>query len=53
MLSQIDGSDAAAEVLIDIAKNEKDSELRDRALFWLGESGSPKAAAFLRDLINR
>jgi HEAT repeat protein len=53
VLSQIDGSERAAEVLIEIAKSESNSELRDRALFWLGESDSPKAAAFLRDLINR
>jgi HEAT repeat protein len=53
VLSQIDGSEQAAQVLIDIAKNEDNSELRDKALFWLGESNSPKAAAFLRDLINR
>ncbi len=53
VLSQIDGSERATEMLIEIAKSETNSELRDRALFWLGESNSPKAAAFLRDLINR
>ena len=53
VLSQIDGSEEAATVLIDIAKNETNSELRDKAMFWLGESSSPKAARFLADLINR
>ena len=53
VLSQIDGSDEAATVLIDIAKSETDPELRERALFWLGESDSPRAARFLSDLINR
>lgn len=53
VLSQIDGSDEAATVLIDIARSETDPELRERALFWLGESDSPKAARFLSDLINR
>lgn len=53
VLSQIDGTDEATTVLIDIAKSERNTELRDKALFWLGESDSPKASAFLRELINR
>jgi len=53
VLSQVDGSEAATDVLIEIAKNENNTELRDKALFWLGESDSPKAAAFIRDLISR
>jgi HEAT repeat protein len=53
VLSQIDGSEDATTVLIEIAKSERNTELRDKALFWLGESDSPKAARFLAELINR
>jgi len=53
VLSQIDGSEDATTVLIDIAKSESNSDLRDKALFWLGESRDPSAAKFLSDLINR
>ena len=52
VLSQLDNADAT-EQLIDIAKSEDNSELRDKALFWLGESRDPRAAQFIRDLINR
>ena len=37
----------------DIAKNEKDSELRKKAIFWLGQSRDPRVQQFLMDLINR
>ena len=52
VLSQFDGSEATT-VLIDIAKSETNVDLRDKALFWLGESNDPRAASFLADLINR
>ena len=52
VLSLHDGPDATTE-LIAIARSESDSELRDKALFWLGESNDPRAAGFLADLINR
>ncbi|MFC1640248.1 HEAT repeat domain-containing protein [Gemmatimonadota bacterium] len=52
VLSQFDGSEATT-VLIDIAKSEANADLRDKALFWLGESSDPRAARFLAELINR
>ena len=52
VLSQFDGSEATT-LLIDIAKNEANTDLRDKALFWLGESNDPRAASFLAELINR
>jgi hypothetical protein len=39
--------------LFDIAKNEKDAELRKKAIFWLGQSHDPRVQQFLIDLINR
>jgi HEAT repeat protein len=52
VLSQFEGSEATT-VLIDIAKSEVNTDLRDKALFWLGESNDPRAARFLAELINR
>ena len=48
------GRDAKAlEKLMSIAKNDKDRELRTKAVFWLGQSRDPKAVKFLEDLINQ
>ena len=52
VLSQFEGSEATT-ALIDIAKSESNADLRDKALFWLGESSDPSAAKYLSDLINR
>ena len=43
----------AVDKLLDIAKNEKDRELRKKAIFWLGQSKDPRAAKLLAELINR
>jgi hypothetical protein len=39
--------------LIDIVRKEKDRELRNRAVQYLGQSRDPKAAQFLQQLINQ
>jgi hypothetical protein len=39
--------------MFDIAKNEKEPELRKKAIFWLGQSRDPRVQQFLIDLINR
>jgi hypothetical protein len=44
---------AAVDKLLDIAKNEKDRELRKKAIFWLGQSRDPRVAQFLQELIDR
>jgi HEAT repeat protein len=41
------------EKLIDIARTEKDRELRKKAIFWLGQIKDPKAVKFMEELINR
>ena len=38
--------------LIDIARTEQDTELRKRAIFWLGNSNDPRAADVLMDLLS-
>jgi hypothetical protein len=45
--------DAALEKLFQIGRNDPDSELRKKAIFWVGQSRSPKAAQFLQELINQ
>lgn len=45
--------DAALEKLFDIGKNDPDRELRKSAIFWIGQSRSPRAAQFLQELINQ
>ena len=52
-LSQRQRESAAIDKLFDIAKNEKDSELRKKAIFWLGQSRDPRVQQFLLDLINK
>ena len=53
VLSQRQSDRAAMDKLFDIARNEKDSELRKKAIFWLGQSRDPRVQQFLMDLINR
>jgi hypothetical protein len=52
--SQHGSETAYVDKLMDIAKNDKDKELRNNAIFWLGQVGSkdPRVLKFLVDLIN-
>ncbi len=52
-LSQRQSDKAAIDKLFDIAKNEKDADLRKKAIFWLGQSRDPRVQQFLMDLINK
>jgi hypothetical protein len=53
VLSQRQSDRGAIDKLFDIAKNEKDPDLRKKAIFWLGQSRDPRVQQFLLDLINR
>ena len=53
VLSQRGKSPEAVDKLIDIARNEKNRELRKQAIFWLGQSHDPRALKALGELINR
>jgi hypothetical protein len=53
VLSQRQSDRAAIDKMFDIAKNEKEPELRKKAIFWLGQSRDPRVQQFLMDLINR
>ena len=53
VLSQRSRDGKALEKLMDIAKSDKDKEMRSKAVFWLGQSRDPRAAKFLEDLISK
>ena len=53
VLSQRQSDKAAIDKMFDIAKNDKDAEMRKKAIFWLGQSRDPRVQQFLMDLINR
>ncbi len=46
------GEEAAVDKLIDIARNDADPVLRKKAIFWLGQGRSPRAAEALLEIIN-
>ena len=39
--------------LLDIARNEKDVEVRKDAIFWLSRSKDPRATKLIEDLLNK
>jgi HEAT repeat protein len=45
--------DQAVPMLIEIAKSSAGRSVREKAIFWLGQSKSPEAMKFLRDLIEK
>ena len=51
VLSQRRDDDEAIDKLIDVARTDRDFQIRKQAMFWLGQSRDPKAVKFLRDLI--
>ncbi|MDB4908874.1 MAG: hypothetical protein JWO05_3658 [Gemmatimonadetes bacterium] len=46
-------STAAADKLIDIAKNDPNREMRKKAIFWLGQKNDPRIQQLLLDIINK
>ncbi len=51
-LTQVD-SEAAFEKMLDIARNEEDPELRQSAIFWIGQSGDPRAQDVLLEILDQ
>jgi HEAT repeat protein len=47
------GERAAVDKLVQIAKTEKDRELRKKALFWLSQSKDPRVAEVLEEILNK
>ncbi|MBK6780806.1 MAG: HEAT repeat domain-containing protein [Gemmatimonadetes bacterium] len=50
-LSQLDGP-AAVDQLMEIARRDKDPEMRKKAIFWLGQSDDPRASQFIEQLLT-
>ena len=53
VLSQRSRDPAAIDKLIEIAKTEKNRDLREKAIFWLGQSHDPKALKALSEIVLR
>jgi HEAT repeat protein len=45
--------DAGVPLLIRIARTNKDPEVRKKAIFWLGQSGDPRALALFEELLTK
>jgi len=45
--------DEGIPALIDIAKNSKDPKIRKQSIFWLGQSGDPRAIAYFEAILNK
>ncbi|HEX7980671.1 MAG TPA: HEAT repeat domain-containing protein [Gemmatimonadaceae bacterium] len=50
-LSQLRGR-AGVEPLLQVARTNRDPAVRRKALFWLGESGDPRAIALFREILK-
>jgi len=53
VLTQMEDQDAALDALIEFVRDEDDPEIRQNAVYWIGQYDSDKAAAFLLEVINQ
>jgi hypothetical protein len=44
---------AAVDKLMSIARSDANTEMRKKALFWLGQKNDPRVKAFILELINK
>jgi HEAT repeat protein len=51
-LSQMHDEDAVPR-LISLAKTNKNAVVRKQAIFWLGQSGDPRALDFLEEILTK
>ena len=53
--AQADGADAAVVVdkMIELARSEADPEIQQRAVYWIGRTGSERAVEFLLELLRQ
>lgn len=48
-----EGGDGSLDLLFDIARNDPDPEMRQKAVFWIGDSDDPRATDFLLQLLEQ
>jgi HEAT repeat protein len=53
VLSQRMREPAAIDKIIDIARHDPDRRMREKALFWLGQSNDPRAGRIIREMIEQ
>ncbi len=53
VLSQRHDDDVALDKLMDIAQHDSDVQVRKQAMFWLGQSKSPRAIKFFQNILTR
>ena len=51
--SDSEGAPAIIDTMIELARGETDPEVLERAVYWLGRTGSERAAEFLMELLRR
>ena len=39
--------------MIEVARTNRNAEVRKQAMFWLGQSGDPRALEFFEDILRR
>jgi HEAT repeat protein len=52
LVSQKSG-DRAADILMDVARNDPSSEVREQAVFWLGQTNSERAVDILSEILEK
>ena len=50
--SDEENADAVIDKMVELARQETDPEVRRRAVYWLGRTGSERAAAFLQEILR-
>ncbi len=46
-------SDRAADILIDVARNDPSADVREQAIFWLGQSNTDRSTDLLADILQK
>jgi HEAT repeat protein len=52
LLSQMDGQPGALDLMLEIVRTEPDMEIRQNAVFWIGQFDDPRAVEALLEIID-
>lgn len=52
-ISQHEDKEQAADMLMDIARNHPNAEVRKKAMFWLGQMGDERAVDFFKEILTK